>query len=559
MVWKAGVLLLAGLFIYAPVFSGGWLLDDDYELTDNAAVQNPAGLLQIWRGRVGADYLPLKTSVQWLLWRAFGGNPTAFHLTSIALHLLSGWLLWRLFERLGLRHAWLGGLIFVVHPIEVESVAWVSELKNTLSLALLLPAMLSWLRFDERRRGQDYAWALALFVAALLCKASIIMWPAVILLHAWWKRGEIRTGDVKVSLPFFAVAAVAGAATILLQTDRSIRGEVYPLAGPASHLALAGMDIAFYLWKTVLPVGLLPMYPRWRIDPPAAMEFLPVLFVAALLSWLWTRRRTVWGRAAGFGWGFFLLNLLPVLGFLKMSYMRISWVADHFVYVPSLGIIGLAAGGVGTLYDRLSQAQRSSLRIVGGLALACAVVASRLHAEVYSGMEAMCRYTIESNPDAWLAHQLYAASAQRRKDFDTALAQASEAVRLRPDVAETQNSLGLALDSKGRFQEAVVHLQEAVRLAPQVWAIRVNLAKALTQAGQYELALREYDKLLQQTPRDPALHSNAGACLYGLGNLDGSIDQFRQALLINPDLPGVRANLALVLKARDGARRAPPP
>ena len=192
---KAAIILLAGLFIYAPVFSGGWLMDDDYELTDNPALRSVAGLAKIWRGEVGADYLPLKTSVQWVLWQIFGNHPTPFHLASIALHLLSAVLLWRLLERLGMRHGWLGGLLFAVHPIEVESVAWVSELKNTLSLAILLPAMLAWVSFDEQRRGRDYAWALALFLAALLCKSSVIMLPVVILLYAWWKRGRIGQGD----------------------------------------------------------------------------------------------------------------------------------------------------------------------------------------------------------------------------------------------------------------------------------------------------------------------------------------------------------------------------
>ncbi len=551
---RAAVIVLAGLFVYAPVFSGGWLMDDNLEVTENAVLHSPAGLVKIWQGSVGADYLPLKTTVQWLLWQGFGNDPTPYHLASIALHLCSALLFWRLLAGLGLRQAWVGGLLFAVHPVEVESVAWVSELKNTLSLALLLPAMLAWLSFDERRRGRDYAWSLALFVAALLCKSSVIMWPVVILLHVWWKRGRVGWRDVVASLPFFAVAFAAGATTVLLQSHRAIRTEVYPLGGVLSRLALAGMDIAFYGWKTLFPVGLLPMYPRWRIDPPSAVEFLPWFILAALGSWLWTKRHAAWGRAVFLGLGFFLVNLLPVLGFFKMSFMRIAWVSDHFVYLPSLGLIGLIAAGLSRWYDRLEDGKRAYLRMAGWVGLGCLAMAGRLHAEVYSSLEAMSRYTVEANPDAWLAHQLYATTVQQKGDFDTALAQAAEAVRLRPSVAETQNSLGIALSAKGRYQEAAVHLQEAVRLAPQIRVIRESLARSLTAAGQYTQALQEYRQLLQEAPQDPTLHSNAGACLLGQGHTDEAIDQFRQALAIRPDLQSVSENLAIALRQREGEK-----
>ena len=259
---RAAIIVLAGLFVFAPVFHGAWLIDDNFEVTENGVIQNPAGLPMIWRGEAGADYLPLKSTLQWLLWHWFGNNPMAFRLPSIALHLACALLVWRLLWRLGMRHGWLGGLLFAVHPIVVETVAWPAELKNTLSLALLLPAILAWLRYDERRRWRDYFWALGCFVAALLCKSSVIMLPAVLLLHAWWQRGCLAWADVVAALPFGAVSLAAGIATVTLQTRRAIGAEVFPVGGFASHVALTGTNLAFYLWKTLWPTGLLPMYPQ---------------------------------------------------------------------------------------------------------------------------------------------------------------------------------------------------------------------------------------------------------------------------------------------------------
>jgi tetratricopeptide (TPR) repeat protein len=558
---QAAIILAAALFIYSPVFHGGWLMDDNIEVASNAVVQDPAGLPKIWHGDAGADYLPLKFTVVWFLWQAFGANPVAYHLTSIALHVLSALLLWRLLHRLGLRQAWVGGLLFAVHPIEVESVAWISELKNTLSLVFLLLTMEAWLSFDQRRRWPSYAGALLLFVAALLCKASVIMWPAVILLYAWWRRGRIGWGDVAASLPFFAVSLAAGVATVWLQQQRAIGTAVYPLGGLASRIALSGMNVAFYLSKIVFPVGLLPMYPRWRIDPPDAFEFLPWPILAALCVFCWTRRRTAWGRAVLFGLGFFIITLLPVLGFFKMSFMRIAWASDHLVYLPSLGILGLAAGGFGAMYDRLGKARRRYALAAGGLVLVLLVFTSHQYAQVYSSMEAMSRYTLQSNPDAWLAHQLYAVSAQQKGDFDTALVQATAAVGLKPDVPETQNALGLALEAKGNLPDAIAHLEAGIRLRPKNVVLHINLARCLVKAGRFEAALREYSTLQQLAPDNAIYPCDMGVCLYKLGRLDEAIAEFRQALAMDPNLRPVREYLALALKEKNehsGAERSSP-
>src|SRR5665213_1678184 len=337
MLIPAAIILLAGWLAFGPSIHGGWVWDDTEEVTQNTVLRDPAGLQKIWLAPAGTDYFPLKTTVEWLQWRAWGGDPAGYHAVNIALHLLSAFLFWRLLAKLGLRQAWIGGLLFAVHPLAVESVAWVAELKNTLSLPFLLLAMLAYLDYDDFSEAKipveriapnalaagrnqasalgamrsTYLLSLLFFLLAMLSKSSVVMLPAVILLYCWWKRGRIRW----------------------------------------KRLTAAGLALAFYLGKCLWPFGLLPIYPRWGIDPTAILPYVPWLALALMAGWCW-RRRAAWGRHVLFGLGFFALNLAPVLGLVAMSYLRISRVADHFAYLPLLGVIALVTAGVDQLVVR---------------------------------------------------------------------------------------------------------------------------------------------------------------------------------------------------------------
>jgi hypothetical protein len=344
-VGRAALIVLLGIGIYGPALHGGWVWDDLTEIPQNGVLSDPHGLAKIWVGSAGPDYFPLKTSVQWVLWRAWGENVFGYHLVSLGLHLLGAFLFWRLLQKLGLRLAWLGGLFFVVHPLVVESVAWIAELKNTLSLVFLLEAMLAYVRFEEGASGarrRPYALALVCFALALLSKSSVVMFPFVLLIYAWWRRGRVARRDLAAAAPFFGLSLLLGLVTVFFQYHRALAVWTIPLGGPASHLAVAGTSLAFYFWKCLVPLGLHPMYRQWSVLPPTPAQFLPWLALAALVAGIWYRR-AAWGRPVALGLGFFVLNLVPVLGFLPMSYLHISWVADHFVYLPLLGLIGRGA------------------------------------------------------------------------------------------------------------------------------------------------------------------------------------------------------------------------
>lgn len=582
--FKVLLIVLAGLFVYAPSFHGDWLWDDDQEITANAVLPDPNGLSRIWKGETGADYFPLKATVQWVFFQFFKTDRTAWHLLNVSLHLLNALLFWKVLSRLGLRQAWLGGLIFAVHPILAESVGWVSELKNTLSLPFLLLAMVTWINFDERGRAWDYVLTLLLYAAAILCKTSVVMFPFVLLLYSWWRsvQPDRATAEgapgwldgmakllhgilplpiwrgIVASIPFFLISLGMGLLTIYFQHQRAIGSETIPVGGMLSRTATAGISMWFYLYKTILPVGLLPIYPRWEVDPPPLWMFLSWPAMAALLFWLWTKRKT-WGSHALLGLGFFLINLFPILGFIKMSYMRITWAADHFLYLPALGLFGLAAAAAGTLYGRSSRANQSLWLVLGtGIFLTLTVMGHR-HAGVFANEYEMWTYTLKYNPNAWQAHSRLGKVMLERGDNDKAFYHISESVRLRPDLAETHNNYGAMLEKKGDVEGAVEQLRIAARLAPDIGIYKVNLGSLLVRLGKYQEGREVYADLIKMDPGNPTFLCNLGVAQYFLGENDAAIESFQQALKINPNLKDARENLNQAMLKRQNSGGTVPP
>lgn len=613
LIFKVLLILLSGLFVYAPVFHGGWLWDDDQEITANAILPDPQGLAKIWidvnamektpaslgdtpfPGKAalerllsflpaqGADYFPLKTTVQWLLYRVFQTNQTGWHLTNIALHLVNAFLIWALFRRLGIREAWIGGLLFAIHPILVESVAWVSELKNTLSLPFLILAMLAYINFEERGSRRDLIFAVLAYLASILCKTSVVMFPFVILLYGWWRSVGNRTPadrlvpvessnpffawllawvnavprrTVLASIPFFLISLILGLITIHFQHGRAIGTETIPVGGLLSRTATAGMAVFFYLYKTVLPFHLLPIYSRWEVDPPQLWQLLTWPAFAAMLCYFWTKRAT-WGRHVLLGVGFFFLTVFPTLGFVTMSYMRITWVADHFVYLPAIGIIGLMTVAVDKIYD--AERPRKFFLGVGVFIFAVFVFESHRYAGIFFNEERMWTYTLKSNPDAWQAHSRLGKVMIETNRYDQAFFHISESVRLRPDLAETHNNYGAMLEKKGDLEGALAQLREANRIAPDIIIYKINLGSLLVRMGRHAEGRELYEELLKIEPGNPTFMCNLGVALYFLNRNDEAIVQFQNALKIKPDLKDAKENLAAALKKRDGNSTGPAP
>lgn len=542
LIVKVLVIVIACLWIYSPVFNGDWLWDDDYLITANLVVQSPDGFASFWVEPKTADYFPLTMSLLWLMWKWFGMDSTGYHVASVLLHALGSCLVWALLKTIGLRGGWLVGLIFAVHPIVVESVAWVSELKNTFSLPFFLLAGCFFVRFEDTGRRIFYWWALVLFLAAMLAKSSAVMFPVVMLLYIWWRRDRIVWRDLWNAAPFFLVSLILGLVTLYFQHSRAIGNEPIPIGGLDSRFAIAGMAIFFYLSKILWPALLLPIYPQWNANPPELIQFLPWSVLAGVLGVFWIRRKT-WGRHALMGAGFYLITLLPVLGFVAMSYMRVGWVADHFLYIPMIGVVAL---GVGVGF-RASDLAGKKWRLVFG-AFAAFVVGvlafwSHRYAGIWENEDKLWNYTLKHNWECWQAHNRIGAREFNRGNVDVALDHFREATRLRPDLAETQNNLGSAVLAKKDTKAAIKQFQEALRLSPDIVAIQSNLARALLLDNQPAAAAEFYADLCRRYPDNSTFLCNLGVTLYQSGKKTEAIAIFRRALEMDPNLLDARENL----------------
>ena len=627
---RAAVIVLACLWVYSPVchsvHHADWLWDDDQLLTANLTVQHRVspdpnvppdhlGTLQkLWFNPDGADYFPLSYTALWAQWPFFqmdprtggpvqpGGPavpwPTGFHLTSVVLHAIGSLLLWRLFSVMKIPGAWFGAVLFAVHPVCVESVAWVSELKNTLSMPLFLLSAISFVKFDDAAdddaaKWTNYVLAIVFFLLSMFAKTSVVAMPVVLLLYAWWKRGTVTVRDVVRAAPFFLISIILGIVTIWYQHGRAIGQEtiIVPpyfanglpsISGILSRLAVAGMSLLFYISMIFWPVNLLPIYPRWEIDPPQIWQLLPIPVILGAAWWFWQNRAT-WGKHAIFGVGFFLLMVAPVLGFITISYMRITWAADHFIYLPMIGVIALIAAAVGLWYDRLVSSERPLL--VAGCAAALGVLTWMSYglAVTWVNEDQLWTHTLQHNENAWQAHNRLGAKKFARGHVDDfpvpSLAQLDPATQvkvrgalhhftrstaLRPDLGETHNNLGTALSAKGRLDEAIEQFKEAVRVTPHVPAIHVNLANALAAGSRFAEAEAKYQELIEgieknhaeaikltgnpNLPLDPSiapLLNNYGVAMFKQGKNEQAIAAFKRALSINPNLKDARESLAI--------------
>ncbi|HEV3272925.1 MAG TPA: tetratricopeptide repeat protein [Candidatus Methylacidiphilales bacterium] len=542
--WLFGlILVLAVVLAYSPVWQAGFIWDDDQHLT-RPDLRSWEGLGRIWF-KLGAtqQYYPLVHSIFWVEHGLWGDAPLGYHLLNVFLHAFSALLLLRILRQLEVPGAWLAAALFALHPVQVETVAWATELKNVLSGVFYFAAALAYLKFDRTRKPGAYAASSIFFVLGLLSKTVISTLPAALLVVFWWKRGKLSwKRDVLPLVPFFIAGISSGLFTAWVE-QRFIIG----VEGADYHytmierILIAGRAIWFYLGKLAWPADLIFIYPRWDIDATVGWQYLfpaAVLILAVALGCLCRRWR---GPLAGFL--FFAGSLFPALGFFNVYPFRYSFVADHFQYLACLGIIIPCAAGLALLADWMIP-QKPWLRpgFCAGLLLVL-VALSWQRAEAFKDPDTLWADTLDRNPACWMAHNNLGMTDLNDGDVDKAMGHFQKAIEVRPNDAEAHYNLGVALVQKGRVDDAIAEYQKAIGINRNYAEAHNNLGIVLAQKGRVDEAIAEYQKSLAIKPDNAPAGYNLGNAFAQKERMDDAIAAYQKAIEINPNFADAYNNL----------------
>ena len=567
------LIVLAVVVVYIPAMKGGFVWDDDDYVTGNVHLLTLSGLGRIWfQPGATSQYYPLVYTSFWIEHKFWGFDAHGYHVVNVLLHALGAVLLWFVLRRLSVPGAWLAAAVFALHPVEVMSVAWITERKNVLSAVFYFAALLAYLRFDrldgDRPAGRWswrlYGLALGLFCCALLSKTVTVSLPAVLLLVTWWKRSRVGLREVLPLVPWFVLGAVAGLTTAWM--------EMYNLAGtgagavgaewslpPLERCLLAGRVLWFYFGKLLWPVGLIFVYPRWQVDAGLWWQFLYLPAALIVLVVLWRLRRRL-GKAPLVAALFFGGTLFPALGFFNVYMMRYSYVSDHWQYLAGIGPITLMAAmltvALGLARTPSHEPGRrpalpgaAAALIPGGLLVVLAVLTWR-QGRIYQDVETLWRDTLAKNPTAWLAHNNLGSLLNDQGKVDQAMEHFRQALKLDPAAVEAQTSLALALVRQGRLDEAIAGFQKALQLKPGYPGALRGLALVRAAQGRHEEAVEYYSRALRLQSRFAPTHYNLGKSLYKLGRIDEAIAHYNRALELNPDFAAAHNQVGLALRRK---------
>lgn len=545
-VFFALALIVAVFLAYQPAWHGAFIWDDAGHVT-RPDLRSTDGLYRIWF-EIGAtqQYYPLLHSAFWIEHKLWGDDPLGYHLVNISLHITAALLLVMLLKRLAIPGAWLGAAIFALHPIQVESVAWITELKNTLSAVFYLGAAIAYLHFDQTRKRRWYGAALALFACGLLSKTVVATLPAALLVVFWWQRGRFDwRRDVLPLLPFFVMGAAAGRFTA--NFERSFigaQGDVFDLSNVQRFL-IAGRVIWFYLGKLAWPAELVFIYPRWQVDPMEWWQYLFPLTALVLLAALWAlRRRTRAPLAAAL---LFIGTLFPVLGFFNVYPFIYSFVADHFQYLACMAVITLFAATVALGLKRADGWQHTMGQCGCAVLLTILSVLTWHQSRMYTNSETLFTATSESNPNCWMAHNNLGMLLVARGQIDEAIGHYEQALKIKPDHARAHNNLGMAYAGREQFETAIVHYSRALDFNPRYAEAHNNLGLALMSLQKIGEAIAHFENAAKLKRNYTDAHINLANALARSGRMDAAISHYQKALKINPDNTAARNNLELVL------------
>ncbi len=446
--WLLGLIMVVVTFaVYFPSLRGSFVFDDLGLIKNNRLVHASDGLHRFWFTTEAPDYYPLTWSLLWLEWHLWGASPLGYHVVNLLLHAANAILVWIVLKRLRIPGAWLAGLVFAVHPVNVATGAWISEQKSTLSMFFFALAILLYLQFEEERHWRWYGLALAAFLLALFSKTAVVMLPVVLLGCVWWQRGRLQLKGLLWSVPFFALSLVSGLVTMWFQYEHVLKAAPVRAISFMGRLAAAGRVPWFYLYKALLPVNLMLIYPQWEINASHLVSYMPGMILIASLTFFWSKRKT-WGRGLFFGLGYFVVTLFPVLGFFEQSFYRFSLVADHWQYYSIIGVIALIVAVGERICRRIGDPGRSVGVVMSVAILIVLGVGTWKRSGVYANEETLWSDNVTKSPNSWVAHYNLGIVFARLGRVPDAIGQYEQALRISPDFADAGNNLAWLLATR---------------------------------------------------------------------------------------------------------------
>jgi tetratricopeptide (TPR) repeat protein len=561
--WRASPVLPACLLVlmtwaaYLPALAGDFVFDDRLYLTEDGRMDSLGGLGRIWTEVAGPEYrhqyYPLTTSAFWVQHQLWGDQPVGYHLVNVLLHALNAVLLWRLLLKVGLPAAWLAAAVFALHPVHVQSVAWISELKNVLSTAFFLSSMHLFVRYlgvagsGLCGRWTTYALGLALFVCALLSKTATCLLPVALLLMVWWKHGRIDRRSLLALAPLVVVGAAFVLMTVSLESHYRAHGPAYALSWVERGL-VAGRALWFYAGKLVWPTDLVLIYPRWTIDAGTWWQYLYPVAAVAAVSALWCLRGRI-GRGPLAAVIFFIAAVAP-LSFVNVAFTRYSYVADHWQYWASMGLIALAVAGAASVCGGWQQvaARRWAVGATAAILVGALSGLTWQRAAVFRSSTALWQDTVSKNPGSRAARYSLGVALQMEGQIEEAIRQYGAALQIDPGDPLSHNNMGIALRAQGRLEEAVEHYEAAIGIAPGFAKARTNLGDALQAQGRVEEAILQYEAALRARPDFAGAHYNLGVALRSVGRIEEAIRHYETVLLLAPNAVDARVNLGEALQ-----------
>lgn len=591
------VILFLTLLAYWRVFPADFIWDDDAYVINNNCLRSFGGLSSIWfQPGATPQYYPMVFTLLWAQFQLWGLDPIGYHLVNILLHGINGVLLWLCLRKIKVPAAFWGAALFALHPVQVESVAWITELKNVLSLFFYLLSLLGYLHYagadgNEPAYRQKYQYGLSLlfFLLALFSKTVSGSLPAAILLIRWWQTGHVRRREVLSLLPFFVLAVILGRQTARLEVTHVLAQGPEWAFSFADRLLIAGRATWFYAGKLFWPYPLSFNYQRWTIDSGAWWQYLFPLTLVAVLVCLWSLRQRI-GRGPLAAVLFFIGTLFPALGFFNVYPMRFSFVADHFQYIASIGIIVLFCATVRVLRKWLLPKADWAESAVFSVILLIFAVLTLQQGKIYQDNLTLFTDTIGKNPGSWFGYANRGTHYANAGMDDLAMADLEKALQIKPDEADALHMRGVLLLKKRDFAGAFADFDRSIALRPWRTDYYKNRAIALRFAGRldkalvdastvidrepeavdnyllrasiyamqeaYARALRDLDLALKIDPGDFRIFTDRGLVYYRKGLLNNAIDDFNVAVKLRPDSSETYFNRGLAYAAAGSAIRS---